>query len=1105
MKLLLIEVTNLNSLYGTHTIDLEKALAGASLFLIHGPMGTGKSTLMDAVSLALFGQTPRLDNKRARADRGPERIMSRGTGTCRAEIEFSKLEAGGRARYRAVWMCRRARNKPDGNFQTPERSLEKLGDDGQWATLVSDDRHKFVAPVFKAVLEGFTVEDFNRSMLLAQGRFDAFLEAQPGERAQILERLTQTGIYQQIGNHAAMIAGRHNTRLKRLRTLAAAPGGLQADELTTVKAEHGLRTAALTKAQTAAAQATAHLTWFDEATSLGQRLQQARTEGAAVTSATKAAGPLLTRLDAHERCEALQAFKALDTLHQLTTELNSLAGTLETLATAAPGLKEAEASASKDAQQATRNAETASDDLERLRPQVDRMTQADAEVKTATLSLEETQKARTAAVKKRTEGTQQLEGSREEVAQGTATLAAAQKALVDLVPDATAQGYEAAREVMQSEVQGARVRLRRVETALAPTLQAEEAAKGLTGLRARQREAEGSTTALDERITAATGHVTACTEALAVTQASVARVEQIAKLVTHREELVDGEACPLCGSESHPWVDDPERARKDATIAETVAAAHADRDALAAKAEAAQKSLSDVQGERQRLTGRLEQLAGQVKQAAERQQGLDAAAQQARSEAGLDAEVALDQAVASAKTEVEALAKRLETLEGTHSGVRTAEATLREAEAKAKGKEALLGEYREQEEALAETLARHEGALKSKQVQAEAIRSEFKLLWRSIVAAEDGRPEGSVPPDTATPTARLEAQQGWLERTRGAEKRATSAHRAARDAVKENATRHATMTEQRARKSTARATAKEALAALLVTLELEGVETLTAQRLDPPTLQSARGTRKGLEERRIRNETMVKERHEALTAHDNARPEHMAVATEREVLHAAVAATDTLRQAAVTRHEETAGQLRAHEIQVERHKEARRELAEAEKAARVWRTLHDIIGQNEGGRFQQFAQALNLGQLLEKANVHLQRLNDRYRLVPRIEDGLPTLEFDLEDLWQVGETVSPQSLSGGERFLVSLALALGLSDFRGSSVTMPVETLLLDEGFGTLDPATLSVAMAALSQLQADGRQVGIISHVVGLTERIDARVEVRPLGGGRSEVVVTG
>ncbi|MFT7520047.1 MAG: exonuclease SbcC, partial [Kiritimatiellia bacterium] len=175
-------------------------------------------------------------------------------------------------------------------------------------------------------------------------------------------------------------------------------------------------------------------------------------------------------------------------------------------------------------------------------------------------------------------------------------------------------------------------------------------------------------------------------------------------------------------------------------------------------------------------------------------------------------------------------------------------------------------------------------------------------------------------------------------------------------------------------------------------------------------------------------------------------------------------------------------------------------LVEAEREARVWHTLHSYIGKNDGEKFKQFAQALNLGQLLDKANVHLARLSNRYQLVPRLEEGLPTLEFDLLDRWQAGERVAPRSLSGGERFLVSLSLALGLSDFR--SVKMPIETLLLDEGFGTLDSTTLGTALDALSQLQADGRQVGIISHVVGLRERIPVTIEVRPLGGGRSEVV---
>jgi exonuclease SbcC len=119
------------------------------------------------------------------------------------------------------------------------------------------------------------------------------------------------------------------------------------------------------------------------------------------------------------------------------------------------------------------------------------------------------------------------------------------------------------------------------------------------------------------------------------------------------------------------------------------------------------------------------------------------------------------------------------------------------------------------------------------------------------------------------------------------------------------------------------------------------------------------------------------------------------------------------------------------------------------------------------------------------------------------DTGLPTLDFVVEDQYRLGSTRSPKNLSGGESFLVSLALALGLSDLRTSR--MPIETLLLDEGFGTLDPVTLDIAMNALAQLQADGRRVGIISHVVGLQERIPARIVVEPVGEGRSRVRVGG
>lgn len=170
----------------------------------------------------------------------------------------------------------------------------------------------------------------------------------------------------------------------------------------------------------------------------------------------------------------------------------------------------------------------------------------------------------------------------------------------------------------------------------------------------------------------------------------------------------------------------------------------------------------------------------------------------------------------------------------------------------------------------------------------------------------------------------------------------------------------------------------------------------------------------------------------------------------------------------------------------------------AERAADVDRILGQVIGSHDGKLFRSFAQSLTLDGLLTVANSHLEELAPRYQLerVPKHDLELQVIDRDLG-----GEIRSVQSLSGGESFLVSLALALGLSSMSAHDVR--VRTLLIDEGFGTLDPATLDTALAVLDALQATGRQVGVISHVPALVERVGAHVRVFPRGGGRSEVVV--
>jgi len=162
--------------------------------------------------------------------------------------------------------------------------------------------------------------------------------------------------------------------------------------------------------------------------------------------------------------------------------------------------------------------------------------------------------------------------------------------------------------------------------------------------------------------------------------------------------------------------------------------------------------------------------------------------------------------------------------------------------------------------------------------------------------------------------------------------------------------------------------------------------------------------------------------------------------------------------------------------------------------------LNECIGSADGKKFRRFAQGLTLDALLAHANRHLQELASRYLLlrVQGEELELQVLDRDMGD-----EIRTINSLSGGETFLASLALALGLASL-ASRKTL-VESLFIDEGFGTLDPETLEAALGVLDGLQATGRKVGIISHVPGLAAHIGARVEIRRQGQGRSEVVTLG
>ena len=164
------------------------------------------------------------------------------------------------------------------------------------------------------------------------------------------------------------------------------------------------------------------------------------------------------------------------------------------------------------------------------------------------------------------------------------------------------------------------------------------------------------------------------------------------------------------------------------------------------------------------------------------------------------------------------------------------------------------------------------------------------------------------------------------------------------------------------------------------------------------------------------------------------------------------------------------------------------------KELQRWQLLHDLIGSADGKKYRNFAQGLSFDIMIKHANRQLQKMSDRYILLRSREQAL---ELNIMDNYQAGEIRSTANLSGGESFLVSLALALGLSQMASRQVS--VDSLFLDEGFGALDEDVLDSALNTLAGLQQEGKLIGVISHVRALQERISTQIKVKPQSGGRS------
>ena len=276
---------------------------------------------------------------------------------------------------------------------------------------------------------------------------------------------------------------------------------------------------------------------------------------------------------------------------------------------------------------------------------------------------------------------------------------------------------------------------------------------------------------------------------------------------------------------------------------------------------------------------------------------------------------------------------------------------------------------------------------------------------------------------------------------------------------------------------------------------LDNARLLELLKLTPAWMETERIALREIDDTVTQAQSVLRERETQLHQHQQTRLSERSV----ELLNELLSKAKTALQLKVQEKNEIGFLRQQDEVNKQRIGDLLGSIEAQSLVVENWAKLNEVIGSADGKKFRQIAQEYTLDVLLSYANIHLEMLSKRY-LLQRIPNtlGLQVLDQDMGD-----EVRTVYSLSGGESFLVSLALALGLASL--SSSRMQVESLFIDEGFGSLDPATLNIAMDALERLHNQGRKVGVISHVQEMTERIPVQIKVSKEHSGRSKVEVVG
>lgn len=1213
MRILHIRFKNLNSLVGEWMIDLtHPAFRSEGIFAITGATGAGKTTILDAICLALYGRTPRL-NKVTKSEND---IMSRQTGECFAEIAFETSSG----RYRCHWSQTRARRKPDGTLQSPKHEIVDVDSDK-----VLDAKIRGVAEQIE-LTTGMSFERFTRSMLLAQGGFAAFLQAAPDERSPILEQITGTEIYSQIS------IGVHERRAEernKLDGLLAALAGmpLLSDEEEQLL-NHGLEEKKVQERDLN--QQIKHtsdaIAWCDRLTLLNSELSALEAQQHTLMERHHAFEPAFKQLERANQCMELAAEHAgLDALrreqmssaerlreltHMLPDKVFEVSRAEEKLAADAGEVEHIQAEQKKRLPILQKAREL---DLKLLdkAPFIQTATDTVTDLEATLFTLRAAHSKHLREIEDNQAKLHQLEAFLLEYQadEGLVEHLAGIKNRFEVIRALDNKVTQKTRVLQASKLEKKRVseswlaqsasletKKKEVDEALLVFQQHQEALNARLGGRAvsdwreyhktlieRQhvlsqtiqsvQDVNESTRMLDtlkvrlDTFTIQKDQLTCQIEEKETTIGVFDRevslletqrllIKRIHDLDLARLQLQDGEACPLCGATEHPFAEGNIPPLDESNLALTQAK---ERLKLSSnrlselKIQHAEilKDLAHTMRDQTLLKDKIEVETVKIKN------GLSVLSVMDSGHAVADVlqrlqnetvnELAHVSAVVNAMDEHETnMCEGRDSLEASKAQLLTLERDnqllLHQKEI---SEQAVVRETLELESITDELQKAHDEALRDvypygiqhlSSSLLESVLLDLNTRRREWLAAQHQKAELEAclsrlvlqaqhqTEVVAQREAELHVQRAMLhdlvlQRDCLQRERAGLLSDQNPDEEEERLAAAVEAANQRldASRQLLHSISQSCMQLKQSMQELEHIKAMREEELNKLERQfQVRLSQFGFVDESsylvaVLNEN---ERKQLMQQAQQLLSEKTEVETRigdktallkcENAKQVTVKSRDTLvqEQNDWMRLQRDLQQdmgamlqkLMDNETLGKKHRE-RLVAIDAQKIELLrWETLHGLIGSMDGKKYRNFAQGLTFEMMIGHANRQLQKMTDRYLL---IRDDTQPLELNVIDSYQAGDIRSTKNLSGGEGFIVSLSLALGLSHMASKNVRL--DSLFLDEGFGTLDEDALDTALETLSGLQQEGKLIGVISHVTMLKERISTQIRVTHQAGGQS------